>query len=127
MTKQEVMRQVRQAKSAHIRWRAYAQAMVAGLDVEDEHAPIHHKECSFGKWYYGDGARTFGHWLIYKDIEDSHELLHAVYQLVFNACGNGEQARAAALAEQLVGISHSLLEAIALLEEEMQASSQELF
>jgi len=127
MTKEEALRQVRLAKSSHIRWRAYVQAMVAGLKIEEKRAPIHHKECDFGHWFYNDGFRAFGHWQIYQDVEYSHELLHAVYQLVFNACGNGEQARAAALAEQLVGISHSLLEAIALLEEEMQASSQELF
>jgi len=121
------MRQVRQAKSAHIRWRAYAQAMVAGLDVEDEHAPIHHKECSFGKWYYGDGARTFGHWLIYKDIEDSHELLHALYKKIYEACKAGKTRQAQQLTEQLIGISRTLLDAIGLLEEEIRETEEELF
>jgi methyl-accepting chemotaxis protein len=107
MTKQEALRQVRYAKSSHIRWRAYVQAMVAGLEVEEKRAPVHHKECDFGHWFYSDGFKAFGHWQIYQDVEYSHELLHAVYHMVFEACANGEQARAATLAEQLVGISHS--------------------
>jgi len=127
MTKQEALRQVRYAKSSHIRWRAYVQAMVAGLEIEEKRAPAHHKECDFGHWFYSEGFKAFGHWQIYQDVEYSHELLHAVYHMVFEACANGEQARAATLAEQLVGISHSLLEAIGLLEEEIQTASQYQF
>lgn len=127
MSKTEALHQVRLAKSAHIRWRAYVQAMVAGLEIEEKKAPVHHKECDFGCWFYGEGFKAFGHWQIYQDIDYSHEFLHAVYGLIFDACTNGDHARAAMLAEQLVGISYSLLDAIGLLEEEIQSASEEWF
>jgi hypothetical protein len=125
--KHEALRQVRLAKSAHIRWRACVQAMAAGLDVDERHAPLHHKECAFGGWFYGEGFRAFGHWQIYQDIDYAHEFLHAVYRLAFDASARGEQARAVVLAEQVVGISHSLLEGLALLEEEIQAAREDSF
>jgi len=120
MTKQEALSQVRHAKSAHIRWRAYAQAMVAGLPIEEQRAPVHHKDCDFGHWFYGAGFRAFGHWPIYQDVEYSHELLHEVYRLLHEVLGAGDQERAAVIIEQLVGISHSLLANMELLEEEIR-------
>lgn len=127
MSKMEALHQVRLAKSAHIRWRAYVQAMVAGLEIEEKKAPVHHKECDFGCWFYGEGFKTFGHWQIYQDIDYSHEFLHKVYQMIFDACASGDLVRAASLYEQLVGISYSLLDAIGLLEEEIQVAGEEWF
>ena len=126
MTRQEAAQQVRQAKSSHIRWCAYVQARIAGLEVEDGSAPLDHRQCGFGRWFYGKGFAAFGHWQLYQDVEYAHELLHAVYRLIDAALSAGEQARAAALAGQLGAISESLLKAIDLLEEEIQETSEEV-
>jgi len=61
MNKADLLRVIRKAKSSHIRWRAYAQALVAGLEVPADGAPVNHQSCGFGKWYYGEGARQLGH------------------------------------------------------------------
>lgn len=127
ITKQEALRMVRQAKSAHIRWRAYVQAMLAGLDIETERVPISHKECDFGQWFYREGFKAFGHWQVFQDVEYSHELLHDVYRRIHSALSSGDQARADHAAVQLVGISHSLLETIDLLREEIESSHHEHF
>lgn len=127
MTKQEAVRIVRQAKSSHIRWRAYVQAMLAGMDIEAQRAPLNHKECDFGQWFYHDGFAAFGHWPLFQDVEYAHELLHAVYLLIHKALQEGDLSRARNIGEQLVGISYSLLETIDLLQEEIQASDLEAF
>jgi hypothetical protein len=127
MTKPEALRVVRQAKSSHIRWRAYVQAMLAGMDIETAQAPLHHKECAFGQWLYREGFAAFGHWPLFHDVEYAHELLHAVYHLLHNALHEDNQPRAHHIAEQLVGISHSLVEAIDLLQEEINSCEQEMF
>lgn len=127
MTKIEALSQLRHAKSAHIRWRAYVQAMVAGLEIEEKRAPVHHKDCDFGQWFYGEGFKTFGHSQIYQDVEYSHELLHEVYQMLHHAQAEGDHARAARIMEQLVGISHSLLAALDLFEEEIRLTATDHF
>lgn len=115
MTKQEALLQVRQAKSAHIRWRAFVQAMVAGLEVGEDKAPTHHKDCDFG------------HWRVYLDVEYAHELLHEVYRMLHEAIDAEEWADAERMTVQLTGISYSLLELMALFEEEIRASGDEVF
>jgi hypothetical protein len=127
MTKNEALSQVRHAKSAHIRWRSYVQAKVAGLDIEQECAPVHHKDCDFGQWFYGDGFKTFGHWQIYQDVEYGHELLHEVYHMLHHVLEEGDRERITLIMAQLVGISHSLLEALNLLDEEIRLASVEHF
>ena len=127
MTKLEALRVVRQAKSSHIRWRAYVQAMLAGMDIETEQAPLHHKECQFGQWIYRDGFAAFGHWPLFHDVEYAHELLHAVYLLLHNALHENDQPRVRNIGEQLVAISYSLVEAIELLQEEINSCEQEVF
>ena len=124
MTKDQAIRHVRHAKSAHIRWRSFVLAMIAGLPVEERQAPVHHKACTFGGWFYSEGFKAFGHWPIFQDVEYSHELLHAVYSLVFQACADKDRERAAQISQQLVGISESLLAALTLLEEEIFASQE---
>ena len=57
MDKKETLAQLRRAKSAHILWRSYAHGLISGMPVEEEHAPLQHTDCKFGKWYHGDGKK----------------------------------------------------------------------
>jgi hypothetical protein len=121
MNKSDLLRLVRKAKSSHIRWRSYAQALVAGLDVREDNAPIHHQSCQFGRWYYGEGRRLFGRLEIYRDIEVPHEILHHIYERIYQSVAKGRQAEAKSLLDQMVGVSRTLLEALELLEQEIHA------
>lgn len=127
MTKQEAVRIVRQAKSSHIRWRAYVLARLAGMEIDTVQAPLHHKECNLGHWIYREGFAAFGHWPLFQDVEYAHELLHAVYLLIHQALHDGDLSLARNIGKQLVGISYSLLETIDLLQQEIQDAEQEEF
>lgn len=127
MTKNETLRMVRQAKSAHIRWRAFVLAKLAGLEIAEHQAPVHHKACDFGQWFYSEGFHAFAHWPIYQDVEYVHELLHAVYERVYRACAEARMDDADRATTQLMGISKSLLATLDLLEEEILSARDEDF
>jgi hypothetical protein len=137
MDKRETLSQLRLAKSAHIQWRAFAQALVAGIPVEQDHVPVIHTTCKFGKWYYGPGQRLSS-LSSYGAIDTPHEMLHKTYMKIFkllfgeddrsafkklfgsNAKLKQErQQEAEALMQILLSISGTLLEAINVLEREI--------
>jgi predicted phosphoadenosine phosphosulfate sulfurtransferase len=143
MSKKEILSQLRLAKSAHIQWRSYAQALVAGIPVEQDHVPVIHTTCKFGQWYYGTGQQLSS-LSSYRAIETPHEMLHQIYMQIFKLLF-GEDDRSAfqklfgsnakikkehqndaeGLMKNLLSVSGTLLEAINLLENEIKDLSEE--
>lgn len=143
MDKKEILTQLRAAKSAHIQWRAYAQALVSGIPVEQGHVPVIHTNCKFGKWYYGSGQQLSS-LSTYGAIDTPHEMLHQIYMKIFkllfgederstltklfgskSKLKQGNQEQAEALMQKLMSVSGTLLEAINLLENEIKDLSEE--
>ncbi|MCP5418018.1 MAG: CZB domain-containing protein [Chromatiaceae bacterium] len=141
MNKIEALSAIRRAKSAHLKWRAFAQALIAGVPVTDDKVPKLHTECDFGKWYYGDAKKHLWHLDAYQGIESPHEMLHAIYGRIFNILHGMEGERlfsrlfttkaererrrseiAQNLLVELVAVSETLLRAIEILEIEVQAT-----
>jgi hypothetical protein len=115
----ELLDLIRRAKSSHVRWRAYAQGLVAGVEVKPENLPVKHTDCRFGKWYFSEGMETFGDLAIFRDLQGAHEMLHAVYEQIFNLVQKGQFDAAQGKLNQLMDISRTLLEGLALLEQEV--------
>lgn len=139
MTKKEVIQQLRAAKAAHIQWRAYAQAIVGGFSVDQNHVPVIHTNCKFGQWYYGKG-QMLSSLSGYSSIDGPHAMLHQVYmeifKLMFGEVKGGlfrskekiraqNKKKAEELMGNLISISETLLEAINMLEQEVMAMSEE--
>lgn len=143
MDKKQLIANLRAAKSAHIKWRSYAQALAAGLPVSENQVPVIHTDCAFGKWYYGPGQRLSS-LPGYQAIEAPHEALHGIYmhlfkllfeteessffaRLIGTARKQGEQRRDQfdALLNNLVEMSKTLLTAIELLEQEIMRMEDE--
>jgi len=82
MEKKAVINQLRKAKSAHIRWRSYAQALVSGIPMDEGKVPVIHTDCEFGRWYFGEG-QALSNIHGFKAIAAPHERLHAVYMEIF--------------------------------------------
>lgn len=139
MSKSEIIDALRMARSAHIQWRARAQALVAGISVEKEHVPVLYTDCKFGKWYYSSGQRL-ARLSSFQALEEPHQQLHLVYMKIFKHLfgedtrslfsklltskkkhDKTELAAAERLLPQLVGISQTLLEALELLEKDIHA------
>jgi len=120
LSQQELLEAIRKAKSSHIRWRSYAQALVDGVDLGDGRAPVSHLDCRFGRWYYGDGREQLGHLSDFQEIEEPHEKLHTTYAQIDALVADGKLIEARELLDELVGISRSLLEKIERLEEDVK-------
>jgi hypothetical protein len=136
--KKDALEKLRKAKGAHIKWRAYAQALVSGVPVSNEKIPIEHTACVFGQWYHGEGKLKLGHLAAYEGIYTPHEMLHEIYKRIFDVIngpnpgglkklfsskGGRENQRlelARSYMEELVGVSETLLRALDILEEEIR-------
>jgi hypothetical protein len=139
INKKVALDRLRKAKGAHIKWRAYAQALVSGVEVDDDKIPVEHTNCAFGHWYHGEGKSKLGHLTSYDSIYTPHEMLHEIYKRIFyvlhseesvgvfaklfTSKGSREHDRmvlARSYMEELVGVSETLLRALDILEEEIR-------
>ena len=135
MTKREIIQQLRASKAAHIQWRAYAQAIVGGFSVDQNHVQVIHTNCKFGQCYYGAG-QMLSSLSTYGAIDGPHAMLHQIYmeiyKLKFGEVKGGwfrskakiqakNQKRAEELMQNLIAISETLLESINMVEQEVMA------
>lgn len=136
MDKKQVVTHLRAAKSAHIKWRSYAQAIVAGLPISEDQVPVIHTDCAFGKWYYGPGQKLSS-LPGFQAIETPHEALHGIYMQIFKLLFETEEVgffqkligtskkrddrreQLNAMLNSLIEMSKTLLAAIELLEQEV--------
>lgn len=137
--KRDALEKLRRAKGAHIKWRAYAQALVSGVVVSEDNIPVEHTACAFGKWYHGAGRQQLSHLAAYEGVATPHEMLHAIYKRIFDVLHTppsrrglhglfstkfGREAeqmeRARYYMEELVGVSETLLKALDILEQEIR-------
>jgi len=80
--RETVLLQIRKAKTAHLRWRAYAMALSSGYAVEEGQLPLKPTECQFGCWYYGAGQELKS-LPAFQAIEVPHQRLHKIYSDIF--------------------------------------------
>jgi hypothetical protein len=139
LNKKLALDKLRKAKGAHLKWRAYAQALVSGVPVDDDKIPVEHTSCAFGHWYHGDGKEKLGHLSAYDAIYTPHEMLHEIYRKIFDLLHakddagifkklfsskeereNERLSLARSYMEELVGVSETLLQAIDILEQEIR-------
>ncbi len=118
--KRTILSELRKARAAHIRWRSYAYAMIAGLEIEAEFAPLEHTECVFGKWYHGAGEIHFAHLDTYTGIDVPHRMLHKLYHKIYELAQSGQLDEADKEARRLTEFSRQVLEALDLLEQEIR-------
>jgi len=88
MKKEDVLSHLQSAKSAHIKWLDKAKLLINGLDLQDSIIPIDSKECSFGKWFYGDGQKlkslSNNPLECMQNMEELHFNFHDKYLNIFN-------------------------------------------
>jgi hypothetical protein len=115
-----ILKELRKAKAAHIKWRSYAYAMVSGLEIEEEYTPLSHTDCAFGHWYHGAGKEHFGHLDTYAGIHVPHQILHQLYTKIYEAAKKGKLKDAEVDAKRLTELSHQVIEALQLVEDEVE-------
>ncbi len=88
MDKENVVKHLRAAKSAHIKWVQKAKLLISGLEVEEDAIPVDSTECKFGKWFYGEGqmlnSLSNNPPECMTQIESLHFQLHDAYLKIFS-------------------------------------------
>lgn len=108
MKKNEVLSILHNAIRGHKQWVGNALALIEGVPLEKDKVPVNATECEFGKWYYGAGQnlkKISG----FKEIEASHDKLHAIYTEIFSILF-GEKSKEPSLFHKLFGTSHKIVE-----------------
>ncbi len=137
MTKKEVLDKIRQARTAHKRWMSYAKALHMGIQVDKNAIPVIETDCSFGKWYYGEG-QAFNKLDSFKAIEEPHTMLHNKYMEIYKtrkqplktgfftsekSAQRKKEQQLNTLMEQLFQISNMLMESLQHFEEDVENMS----
>ena len=101
------------AKSAHLNWKARLRAFLDGKATLTEAEAVSHQQCAFGKWYYSEGMKNFGHIQELRDVEEPHAELHRTIKDIVKTMASGDKGKAEQLYARVDGISKRI---VALLE-----------
>lgn len=91
MIKDDVLSRLKKAKTAHLRWRTYAEALVSGVDEAIDQLPVKHTDCEFGHWYHGDG-QELSHLDLFNEIGLVHQALHEEFEIIFDIVTSANEA-----------------------------------
>jgi len=85
MEKEDVLRNIRAARRAHVVWVQRAKSLVNGLPVTKEQIPLEVTACEFGRWFYCDGQILLSIFTedAVKQVEEKHKALHDIYMKIF--------------------------------------------
>ncbi|RVU31615.1 methyl-accepting chemotaxis protein [Neptunomonas marina] len=82
------------ALSAHQAWKMRLRAFLDGKSTLSKEQAVSHKECDFGRWYYGDGHSICSQLSPLRAIEKPHEELHRLIGEIVSAKEQGDLQRA---------------------------------
>jgi methyl-accepting chemotaxis protein len=97
------------AKSAHLNWKTRLRAFLDGKATLTEEEAVSHQQCAFGKWYYSEGLKNFGHIQELRDVEKPHAELHQTIKDVVKAMKAGDKVGAERLYANVEGISKRIV------------------
>jgi methyl-accepting chemotaxis protein len=97
------------AKSAHLNWKIRLRSFLDGQGALTEAEAVSHEQCAFGKWYYSEGLRHYGHIQELKDVEAPHAELHRTIKDIVKAKNAGDVATAERLYANVDQISRRIV------------------
>jgi methyl-accepting chemotaxis protein len=97
------------AKSAHLNWKTRLRSFLDGKATLTEAEAVSHQQCAFGKWYYSEGMKNFGHIKELRDVEEPHAELHRTIKEIVKAMKVGDKAGAERLYANVEGISKRIV------------------
>lgn len=82
--------------------------LTGNLSLTEEQLPDH-RNCRFGKWYFDEGKRLYGHLPTFRAIDEPHAKIHALAKEAVAACNRGDKAKAEEMYKQIETLSHHLV------------------
>ena len=127
MTPKTAISYLREAKLSHLEWLSYVQAYYAGIEHEQIKAPMSHKSCKFGQWFYDGHGQELSGLSSYATIEVLHKMLHLAYSKFVTARIEGSLSSQPDFLTSLEGLSSTLFSSIEIMEDEIRQLSDEEF
>jgi|GEM_PF-100342 len=97
------------AKSAHLAWKARLRAFLDGEATLTEDQAVSHFHCAFGKWYYAEGLKNYGHIQELQNVEKPHEKLHQLIKQILQEKQSGNTTQAELLFRQVEPLSSEIV------------------
>ena len=124
MDKDTVLLELRDAKSALIRWRQYAQGLITGMSVGSRATPVEPHECVFGKWFHSTGKEQLSHIPHYHAANESHAVMHRIHDHIHQLMQSDQIEHAQQQWKHLIEVYHKLLDDLAAVEHHLSAEFQ---
>ncbi|WP_395046932.1 PAS domain S-box protein [Flavobacterium sp.] len=110
------------AKLKHLKWKYKIRHFFDGAGSLTQNQAISHRDSDFGKWYYSDGKKKYGHMESVQKIESLHEKLHHLVKEILDLKTKGEIQKAEEKHKKMIAISDKI---ILLLDESEQIINNE--
>jgi len=81
-------------KTAHLSWRLKLRGFLDGRANIHPDELASHRDCKLGKWLYGKGAETCGHFPEFQELETKHQEMHGMVQQVVELKNAGKASEA---------------------------------
>ena len=99
------------AKAAHLNWKTRLRSFLDGKATLTLEQAVSHHHCDFGKWYYSEGLKKFGHIKPIVEVEGPHAELHKKIKTIIELKQAGdipgaerEYQKVASISETIVGL-----------------------
>lgn len=119
MDKHAALLELRQMRSALIRWRQYVQGLTTGHTVGSRAAPIEPHECAVGQWLHGKGKELLGHIPQFYAIHESYAALHRLHDQLHQHVLEKEADHAHQKSQHLTQAFHEIMDSLTALEHEL--------
>jgi len=110
------------AKAAHLNWKTRLRSFLDGKEGLTHDQAVSHQHCDFGKWYYSEGLKNFGHIQAMKDVDAPHEMLHELIKVIIDLKNNNQVSEAEMAYQKIAEISSQVVNLLSAAEEQVRSA-----
>jgi methyl-accepting chemotaxis protein len=77
-----------------LKWRSQFEALLHGIHTLEPEEVNNHRECDFGKWYYGPEGKKLKDIPLFEEVGRHHEKIHAIARELVESVKKGDNERA---------------------------------
>jgi methyl-accepting chemotaxis protein len=104
-------------KAAHNIWKARLGELIEGNLALNPAEISSHRDCAFGKWYFGTGSQEYGSLPVFQEINEWHEKVHETARAIAQKMKDLDKAGAIQLYSGFLDLTRNLFRLLDELEE----------
>ncbi len=98
------------ARSAHQAWKMRLRTFLDGKSTLTPEEAVSHRDCDFGRWYYGEGSHVCQNHASLREIENPHEKMHQLIKRLISEKDRGDMAQAEQTYQEVCVLSEHIVE-----------------